>query len=109
SGPNPLTPDALRASAHRQWLGYQDSNLEWLNQNQLCCQLHHTPLATYNHWSQAFSALGERRLAAAAFPFGPTCRLPKDSRVLSHASAPAYSCPARSRRRVRSLPSSSSD
>jgi hypothetical protein len=26
-------------------LGYQDSNLEWLNQNQLCCQLHHTPLA----------------------------------------------------------------
>jgi hypothetical protein len=25
-------------------LGYQDSNLEWLNQNQLCCQLHHTPL-----------------------------------------------------------------
>lgn len=26
-------------------LGYQDSNLEWLNQNQLCCQLHHTPWA----------------------------------------------------------------
>jgi hypothetical protein len=26
-------------------LGYQDSNLEWLNQNQLCCQLHHTPMA----------------------------------------------------------------
>ena len=25
-------------------LGYQDSNLEWLNQNQLCCQLHHTPM-----------------------------------------------------------------
>ena len=34
-------------------LGYQDSNLEWLNQNQLCCQLHHTPLATCNRWSQA--------------------------------------------------------
>ncbi|CDZ91910.1 hypothetical protein RHRU231_890008 [Rhodococcus ruber] len=28
-----------------QTLGYQDSNLEWLNQNQLCCQLHHTPMA----------------------------------------------------------------
>src|SRR6476619_3559550 len=24
-------------------LGYQDSNLEQLNQNQPCCQLHHTP------------------------------------------------------------------
>ena len=24
-------------------LGYQDSNLEQLNQNQSCCQLHHTP------------------------------------------------------------------
>src|ERR1700754_1067276 len=35
----------------RQWLGYQESNLEWLNQNQLCCQLHHTPLAAYNRWS----------------------------------------------------------
>lgn len=26
------------------WLGYQDSNLEWLYQKQLCCQLHHTPM-----------------------------------------------------------------
>ena len=26
-------------------LGYQDSNLEWLYQKQLCCQLHHTPMA----------------------------------------------------------------
>ena len=34
------------------WLGYQDSNLEWLNQNQLCCQLHHTPLGTHNSWSE---------------------------------------------------------
>src|SRR5699024_10458155 len=25
-------------------LAYQDSNLERLNQNQLCCQLHHRPL-----------------------------------------------------------------
>ena len=25
-------------------LGYQDSNLEWMNQNHLCCQLHHTPV-----------------------------------------------------------------
>ena len=24
-------------------LGYQDSNLERMNQNHLCCQLHHTP------------------------------------------------------------------
>ena len=31
--------------SRRTLLGYQDSNLEWLNQNQLCCQLHHTPLA----------------------------------------------------------------
>ena len=28
-------------------LGYQDSNLEWLNQNQLCCQLHHTPITRH--------------------------------------------------------------
>ena len=27
---------------HR-WLGYQDSNLERMNQNHQCCQLHHTP------------------------------------------------------------------
>lgn len=26
------------------WLGCLDSNQEWLNQNQLCCQLHHTPI-----------------------------------------------------------------
>src|SRR5258708_4140128 len=26
-------------------LGYQDSNLEQLNQNQSCCRLHHTPQA----------------------------------------------------------------
>ena len=26
------------------WLGCLDSNQEWLNQNQLCCQLHHTPM-----------------------------------------------------------------
>lgn len=24
-------------------LGYLDSNQEWMNQNHLCCQLHHTP------------------------------------------------------------------
>ena len=27
------------------WLGYLDSNQEQLNQNQPCCQLHHTPMA----------------------------------------------------------------
>ncbi len=26
-----------------RWLGYQDSNLERMNQNHQCCQLHHTP------------------------------------------------------------------
>ena len=26
------------------WLGCLDSNQEWLNQNQLCCQLHHIPI-----------------------------------------------------------------
>lgn len=25
-------------------LGYLDSNQEWMNQNHLCCQLHHTPI-----------------------------------------------------------------
>lgn len=44
------SPDAEQLSvANREknnilQLGYQDSNLEWLNQNQLCCQLHHTPM-----------------------------------------------------------------
>ena len=28
----------------RTVLGYQDSNLDRLNQNQVCCQLHHTPM-----------------------------------------------------------------
>lgn len=28
---------------NRQKLGYLDSNQEQLNQNQPCCQLHHTP------------------------------------------------------------------
>ncbi len=37
----------------RSWLGYQDSNLEWRYQKPLCCQLHHTPLAACNRWSQA--------------------------------------------------------
>jgi hypothetical protein len=50
-------------------LGYQDSNLEWLNQNQLCCQLHHTPLA-------AITA-GQSLNWAAIGVNGPTCRLPK--------------------------------
>src|SRR5690554_2102886 len=26
------------------WLGYLDSNQKQLNQNQPCCQLHHTPM-----------------------------------------------------------------
>src|SRR5205823_11081055 len=37
-------------------LGYQDSNLEWLNQNQLCCQLHHTPLAALKLLVAGFAA-----------------------------------------------------
>ena len=32
------------ASARAHWLGCLDSNQEWLNQNQLCCQLHHIPI-----------------------------------------------------------------
>src|SRR6185295_2943681 len=53
-----------------KWLGYQDSNLEWLNQNQLCCQLHHTPLATRNRRSRALFGPGRRRGWLAA----PTVR-----------------------------------
>lgn len=34
-----LTPNS------RTVLGYLDSNQEWMNQNHLCCQLHHTPMA----------------------------------------------------------------
>ena len=29
------------------WLGCLDSNQEWLNQNQLCCQLHHIPIGMF--------------------------------------------------------------
>src|SRR5699024_1262932 len=44
----PIDPDITRTSLTRIrvtgiLLGYQDSNLEQLNQNQPCCQLHHTP------------------------------------------------------------------
>src|SRR6202035_2774705 len=59
----------LIACGGQTLLGYQDSNLEWLNQNQLCCQLHHTPLA-------AITA-GQSHNWAPAGVTGPTCRLPK--------------------------------
>ena len=36
-----LDDEAARARGHS--LGYQDSNLDQLNQNQSCCRLHHTP------------------------------------------------------------------
>jgi hypothetical protein len=51
AGTDPRCQHSSPAYAHliacggQALLGYQDSNLEWLNQNQLCCQLHHTPLA----------------------------------------------------------------
>jgi hypothetical protein len=61
--------DGRRPALIRSGLGYQDSNLEWLNQNQLCCQLHHTPLA-------AITA-GQSHNWAPAGVTGPTCRLPK--------------------------------
>ena len=61
--------DRRRPALIRSGLGYQDSNLEWLNQNQLCCQLHHTPLA-------AITA-GQSHNWAPAGVTGPTCRLPK--------------------------------
>ena len=61
--------DGRRPVLIRSGLGYQDSNLEWLNQNQLCCQLHHTPLA-------AITA-GQSHNWAPAGVTGPTCRLPK--------------------------------
>ncbi len=56
-------------SRERSPLGYQDSNLEWLNQNQLCCQLHHTPMT----WAFGSS------LAAAAPSFRPRKRVPNCS------------------------------
>lgn len=34
----------MNRSREQSPLGYQDSNLEWLNQNQQCCRLHHTPM-----------------------------------------------------------------
>ena len=34
-----------------KWLGYLDSNQEQLNQNQPCCQLHHTPPVTTEIWA----------------------------------------------------------
>lgn len=33
-----------RVRTRPNWLGYLDSNQEQLNQNQPCCQLHHTPM-----------------------------------------------------------------
>jgi DNA-binding SARP family transcriptional activator len=66
-----------RSTTSSNELGYQDSNLEWLNQNQLCCQLHHTPLAAYNRRSQATFGSRTRRATATACCIGPTCRLPK--------------------------------
>src|SRR4029077_12939879 len=89
--------DALRSRRSSQELGYQDSNLEWLNQNQLCCQLNHTPLAAYNRRSQAIFGPFNRCDAAAACCVGPTCRLPK-----------IYACPLtpppRQRRQPRGPP-----
>src|SRR5690606_38744894 len=41
AAPNRKTPADARVSK----LGYLDSNQEQLNQNQPCCQLHHTPTA----------------------------------------------------------------
>lgn len=36
-----------RRSEGFNWLGCLDSNQEWLNQNQLCCQLHHIPIGMF--------------------------------------------------------------
>ena len=43
---------------HRNWQGYQDSNLKRHSQSVLCCQLHHTPikLCCYNFF-QAISRI----------------------------------------------------
>src|SRR5512132_4730089 len=93
-------------------LGYQDSNLEWLNQNQLCCQLHHTPLAACNRWSQAVFGPNTPVKGQLTCHAGPTCRLPKIPRRPPHASSAAVAArsrPALSRCRLRSRPSSSSD
>src|SRR5665647_3156542 len=41
--PRPPRSKTLPDERVRVTLGYQDSNLDELNQNQSCCQLHHTP------------------------------------------------------------------
>lgn len=38
------TKKATALAVAPRWLGYLDSNQEWMNQNHLCCQLHHTPI-----------------------------------------------------------------
>ena len=95
------------------WLGYQDSNLEWLNQNQLCCQLHHTPLAAYHRRSQAISPYITRWGAPTAVVSGRR-QLPKiRTRPTTRPQPRSLPSPPDRRRtqpgQLRSRPSSSSD
>src|ERR1700761_969819 len=41
---------SARERAHRTGLRRQDSNLNYLNQNQRCCRLHHDGLLTTGRW-----------------------------------------------------------
>jgi len=43
-------------------LGYLDSNQEQLNQNQPCCQLHHTPMALTGIRAVVYPSLSAGRL-----------------------------------------------
>ena len=42
---SPIVLEKTRDHSRVSVLGYLDSNQEQLNQNQPCCQLHHTPMA----------------------------------------------------------------
>ena len=71
---------AQRATAAKL-LGYQDSNLEWRYQKPLCCQLHHTPLAAYNRWSERYHPSVAGDCGLSGIGCGPTSTLSKISAV----------------------------
>ncbi len=39
--PHPLSGSQWLSRSQEKWLPHQDSNLKCLDQNQMCCQLHH--------------------------------------------------------------------
>lgn len=73
------TPGLVEATAGLA-LGCKDSNLDYLDQNQACCQLHYTPSGTV--WAEPVNVRLSLTAGLAAVPgFGPELRDPK-ARVL---------------------------